>query len=408
MPSRFISSEIYRETGYGSNHPLAIQRIGTVLSLCEQLGWLEPHGARAYVDSPVATLDDLLKLHAPDYVAALQAAETGGVSAAMRERYRIGTMENPVFKGLFRRASTSVGGSILAARLAAEGGIAYHPSGGTHHGMRDHASGFCYFNDPAFAVLTFLEQGFERVLYVDLDAHHGDGVEAAFRGHDDVFLISIHEENRWPNTGRLDDRSTGNARNIPVPRELNDTEFDFLLDQAVLPLARRFAPQAVVVTCGADGLAGDPLSAMALSNGCLWDAVMRLAALSPSTVVLGGGGYNPWTVARCWAGLWGRLSDQATPDALPPESVALLRALDCDLVDDEDRLPRWYTTLVDPRNDGPVRERVKEIAAAVLAPAAPTGPTPHAADAGTAATTETGTGTGTGTGTTRLSEDVSA
>ncbi len=372
ISSCFVSSEIYRETGYGGNHPLAIQRIGTVLTLCEQLGWLEPGGERAYVDSPIARLEDILKFHDPDYVAALQAAESGaGVSVEMRERYRIGTLENPIFKGLFRRASTAVGGSILAAQLAAEGGIVYHPSGGTHHGMRDSASGFCYFNDPVFSVLTFLEKGFERVLYVDLDAHHGDGVEAAFRGDDRVFLISIHEENRWPHTGKLDHRSTDNARNLPVPREFNDSELDFLMEEAVLPLARHFAPQAVVCTCGADGLAGDPLSSMALSNGCVWDAVMRLTDLSPSAVVLGGGGYNPWTVARCWTGLWGRISGQPIPDTLPDDSTALLRTLDCDLVDDEDRLPSWHTTLLDPRNDGPVRERIREIAAAVLAPGGP-------------------------------------
>lgn len=294
MTARFVSSEIYRAPGYGANHPLGIARIGTVLTLCEQLGWLEPSGPHAYVESPAASLDEILRYHDAGYVAALQSAEEQGlVPTAARERYRIGTMENPVFRGLFRRAATAVGGSILAARLAAGGGVAYHPSGGTHHAMRDHASGFCYFNDPVFAVRTFLEEGLERVLYVDLDAHHGDGVEAAFAGDERVFLISTHEENRWPNTGGLDDRAGGNARNLPVPRHLNDTEMDWLMAHAVLPLARRFAPQAVVITCGADPLAGDPLSAMTLSNTCLWDAVIALTGLCASTVVLGGGGYNP-------------------------------------------------------------------------------------------------------------------
>jgi len=370
LTTHFISSEIYRATGYGRNHPLGIARIGTVLTLCEQLGWLEPSGPDAYVESPTASLDEILKLHDPDYVAALRAGEEHGpVPPAIREKYRIGTMENPIFQGLFRRAATAVGGSVLAAKLAAEGGIAYHPSGGTHHAMRDHASGFCYFNDPAFAVLTFLELGFERVLYVDLDAHHGDGVEAAFTGDERVFLISTHEENRWPNTGTLDERSTGNARNLPAPKGINDTEMNWLMAEAVLPLARRFDPQAVVITCGADPLAGDPLSTMALSNTCLWDAVMALAGLANSTVVLGGGGYNPWTVARCWTGLWGRISSRDIPETLPPESVALLESLECDLVDDEDREPHWTTTLADPVNEGPVRDRIREIAAAVLADA---------------------------------------
>ena len=367
MTAHFISSEIYRETGYGPNHPLGIARIGTVLTLCEQLGWLGVEGPNAYIDSPAASLSELLKFHDADYVAALRAAEEHGpVPPEIREKYRVGTMENPVFQGLFQRASTAVGGSVLAARLAAEGGVAYHPSGGTHHAMRDRASGFCYFNDPVFAILTFLEQGFERVLYVDLDAHHGDGVEAAFAGDERVFLISVHEENRWPNTGTLDDRATGNARNLPVPKGFNDSEMDFLMAEAVLPLARRFQPQAVVITCGADALAGDPLSTMALSNTCLWDAVIALTRLSHSTVVLGGGGYNPWTVARCWTGLWGRLSGRAIPACLPPESVALLEGLECDLVDEEDILPSWTTTLADPRNTGPIRDRVAEIAATVI------------------------------------------
>lgn len=243
MQPEFISSEIYRQTGYSGNHPLAIQRIGSVLTLCEQLGWLAKSGPDAYVPSPVATLEDLLKFHTPDYVSALKAAEArGGATAQERETYALGTMENPIFKGLYNRAATSVGGSIHAARRAAEGRIVYHPSGGTHHGFRDHASGFCFFNDPVFSILTFLELDMERVLYVDLDAHHGDGVEAAFAGDERVFLISMHEGNRWPFTGTLDDRAGGNARNLPVPKKMNDSELDFLMAEAVLPLARRFEP----------------------------------------------------------------------------------------------------------------------------------------------------------------------
>ncbi len=370
LQPEFVSSEIYRQTGYSGNHPLAIQRIGSVLTLCEQLGWLSESGPGAYVESPVATLDDLLKFHTADYVAALKAAEQRGrATAEEREKYALGTMENPIFKGLYHRAATSVGGSIHAARRAAEGRIAYHPSGGTHHGFRDHASGFCFFNDPVFSVLTLLELGTERVLYVDLDAHHGDGVEAAFSGDRRVLLVSVHEDNRWPYTGALDDRAGGNARNLPVPGKMNDSEFDFLMAEAVLPLARRFRPQALVVTCGADPLLGDPLSSLELSNSCLWDAVMALTEIVPASVVLGGGGYNPWTVARCWTGLWGRIAGKRIPASLPPASVAYLESLECDLVDDEDDMqPWWTTTLVDPRNDGPVRPAFGDIARAVLAP----------------------------------------
>lgn len=367
MSRSFISSEIYRATGYVGNHPLAIPRIGTVLSLCEHLGWLSG-AAPGYVVSPQASVAEITRFHDPAYVAALQDTEaTARVTPEARQRYRIGTLENPVFPGLFERASTSVGGSILAAQLVASGGVAYHPSGGTHHGMRGQASGFCFFNDPVFAVLTLLDQGLQRVLYVDLDAHHGDGVEAAFARDDRVMLISVHEENRWPWTGKLGDRSTGNARNLAVPGAMNDSEMDYLMAEAVLPLAQGFAPQAVVITCGADALAGDPLSSLALSNTCLWDAVMALVALSPATVVLGGGGYNPWTTARLWAGLWGRIAGHRVPRVLPAPSVALLQGLACDLVDADEMRPGWTTTLADPRHDGPVRPRFREIVGTVLA-----------------------------------------
>ena len=247
-----------------------------------------------------------------------------------------------------------------------DGRVVFHPSGGTHHGRADRASGFCYFNDPVFAVLTFLEQGLARVLYVDLDAHHGDGVQDAFAGDDRVLTVSIHEEKRWPHSGLVADRALGGARNLPVPRGFNDSELDFLMTRAVLPLMERFDPQALVVTCGVDGLEGDPLSGLALSNVALWRAVERLVACNRRSVVLGGGGYNPWTVIRCWGGLWGRLCGREIPTELPPAARALLQSLDCDLVDEEDVPEAWLSQLADEPNEGPVRPQVEQLPELVL------------------------------------------
>jgi acetoin utilization protein AcuC len=289
------------------------------------------------------------------------ASDAGAVDAATRERHGIGTMENPIFPGVFERAATSVGGSIRAAELALDGHVAYHPAGGTHHGRRDRASGFCYFNDPVFAILALLRKGIGRILYVDLDAHHGDGVQDAFADDERVHTVSIHEQGRWPHTGAADDVGAGRARNLPVPPRFNDSELRFLLDEAILPLARRLAPEAVVITCGADALAGDPLSAMALSNAALWDAVERLCGLAPAAVVLGGGGYNPWTLARYWAGLWGRLSGRDIPVELPESARSVLAPLSCDLIDDEDVREAWLSTLADSANPGPVRKEVHEL-----------------------------------------------
>jgi acetoin utilization protein AcuC len=360
----FVGSDVYREAAFGKHHPLSIIRVAGVMDICEILGWFDQEQFR---ESPRASVEQLQKFHRVDYVEALMAADArGSVDRETRERYRIGTMENPLFPGLFRRASTAVGGSILASELAMDGRVVFHPSGGTHHGRADRASGFCYFNDPVFAILTFLSRGIERVLYVDLDAHHGDGVQDAFADDPRVLTISIHEEKRWPHSGLVEDRASGAARNLPVPRDFNDSELDFLIEHAVRPLASDFDPGALVITCGADGLQGDPLSRMALSNVGLWSAVEKLVDDCARSVVLGGGGYNPWTVVRCWGGLWGRLSGREIPAALPPAARSLLQNLECDLIDEDEVPGYWISNLADQPNSGPVRDEIERLPGLVL------------------------------------------
>ncbi|MDQ7018679.1 MAG: acetoin utilization protein AcuC [Robiginitomaculum sp.] len=365
-PAIFITSPVFRQPAWGSNHPLAIPRQTAMLDLCDMLGWMPADELRP---TKAASVQTLLRFHHADYLSAFRnACIDGKVSRDVRERYHIGTMENPIFPGLFERAATTVGGAVLAAECALKGGVAYHPSGGTHHGRPDKASGFCYFNDPVFSILTLLEGGIDKVLYVDLDAHHGDGVQDAFANDARVMTVSIHEENRWPYSGALDDRGEdGYARNTPVPKGFNDSELAYLMDEAVLPLAAKFMPEAVVITCGADALAGDPLSGMSLSNGVLWQAVEALVGLSKVSVVLGGGGYNPWTVARCWAGLWGVLSGRKLPAVLPDKAQAMLRGLESDLVDEDEVEADWISTLRDQPNTGAVREHIKANVKTLLA-----------------------------------------
>ena len=360
----FIGHEVYRRAAYGNLHPLAIARVETVVDLCRALDWF---GEGEYHVSPKATERELAAFHSPDYIAALRRAdETGRADAEVRERYGIGTMENPLFRGIFERASTSVGGSIRAARLALAGSVAFHPAGGTHHGRPSRASGFCFFNDPAFALLELLGAGLDRILYVDLDAHHCDAVQDAFGTDERVRLVSIHEQDRWPHTGGLDDTCAGHALNLPVPKGFNDAELSLLLEDVVLPFAAQWRPQAVVITCGADALAGDPLARTALTNVALWNAVDSLVALSPAAVVLGGGGYNPWTLARYWTGIWARLSGREIPPVLPQQARDVLSGLSCDLVDDEDVRPEWLVTLTDPPTHAPVRAELVALRDAVL------------------------------------------
>ncbi len=352
----YIGSDIYRKAAFGFNHPLNIVRHAAVVDLLRMLGWLSD---RDFRESKPATIRQLLDFHDRAYLKALQYANsTGRVEPSVRERYQIGTFENPLFEGLFERAAMTVGGSILAAELATEGHVVFHPSGGTHHGRPDRASGFCYLNDPVFAILTLMRKGCKRVLYLDLDAHHGDGVEDAFYEEPRVTTVSIHEQKRWPFSGTHSHPHAG-AYNFPVPQGLNDSEFEYIMHNAVLPIARATELDALVVCCGADCLAGDPLSHMELSNVTLWDRVGELVALGVPTVILGGGGYNPWTVTRYWAGIWGRLAGYEMPDKLPPEAIEYLADMECDLIDEEDVQESWLTTMADSPYPGPVRGEIK-------------------------------------------------
>ncbi|WP_456306957.1 acetoin utilization protein AcuC [Muricoccus vinaceus] len=339
-------------------------RVPAMLDLVRALGWLDP--AR-YLDSPLATEGQLTRYHTPDYVAALRRAEADqAVSPEVRERHHLGAHGNPVYREVFRRPATSAGGAILAARLTRGGGIAHVPGAGTHHALPDRASGFCYINDPVLGLLEWLDLGLTNILYVDIDAHHGDGVELAFRKDPRVFTLSVHEAGRWPFTGRLEDRAGGYARNIPVPQGFNDTEMDHVLHAAILPILRHLRPAAVMLQCGADALEEDPLARLSLSNNAHAAVAAALRDQAPRLIVTGGGGYNPWTVARCWAAVWGTLDRRAMPEHLPPEAEAVLRALTWDRAAGRRPPEHWFTTLIDSPRPGSLRAEVVAACEAVL------------------------------------------
>ena len=359
-----IGSEIYRRSSYGPKHPLAIPRVSVTLDLIRALGWLP---AEQYRDSPMASTDELARFHAPDYLAALQRAEAEQqVSPAERDRFRIGADGNPIYREMFRRPATSAGGAMLAAELTRQEGRVHVPGGGTHHGRPDRASGFCFVNDAVLGLLAWLDQGLTRILYLDIDAHHGDGVQDAFHDDPRVFTLSVHEDGRWPFTGAVGDRAGGHARNIPVPPGFNDSEMLWVLHEAVLPIVRHLRPQAIMLQCGADALEEDPLARLSLSNNAHRAVVRAILGLAPRLIVLGGGGYNPWTVARCWAGVWGELNGHAMPEALPPAAEAVLRGLTFSRAAGRNPPESWFTTLADPPRRGVVRAVVRRAAAAAM------------------------------------------
>jgi acetoin utilization protein AcuC len=382
-----VASEIFRRSHHAPGHPLAIPRVSLTIDLVRALGWLP---AVAYREAAAASVDELARFHDPAYIAAVAEAEaTQHLSTVARDRFNLGINGNALHAEIFRRPATACGASLTAAQLLAGGGIVYSPAGGTHHGQRARASGYCIFNDPVLAILELKRHGCERVFYLDLDAHWGDGVQMAFAQDAGVFTLSIHEAGRWPMTrrrreappgradlvdadlvdadpGGVDDRAGGVARNLPLPPGANDDELTWVMENAVLPLIERFTPDAIVVQGGCDGLADDPMTRLAYSNRGLWRAIAAVVALAPRLLVLGGGGYNPYAVARCWAGIWATLNGHQVPDRLPAAAEAVLAGVQWSHRLGRDPKPAWRTALADSWHCGPIHDEVRRIAAGAV------------------------------------------
>ncbi|TGD62717.1 acetoin utilization protein AcuC [Tabrizicola sp. WMC-M-20] len=354
----FIGSEVYRGSSYGPGHPLRVPRVSTVMDLCRAMGWLP---APQYRTSPRAKAAALTRWHSPGYVQALQRAEAdGSVTDSTRSKYHLGTLSNPVFGQMYSRPATGAGGVMLAAELLATGTQAVHvPGGGTHHGLPDRANGFCYLNDPVLAILALRQSGMPRVAYVDIDAHHCDGVQHGLAGDAETLLISTHEEGRWPFTGALDDDGGGNCVNLPLPRAANDTEMRAVLDGVILPFVQAHRPDVIVLQAGADSLDEDPLSRLSLSNRAYIDVLRALRPLAPRFLLLGGGGYNPWSVGRCWSALWATLAGAEIPDHLPDLGQSVLHGLSWGGGGRPLPAPHLLTTLLDPPREGPVSPEVQ-------------------------------------------------
>src|SRR6056297_119703 len=359
----FFGSEIYRGSSYGAHHPLRVPRVSTVMDLSRALGWLGPD---QYRPSPRAKAAALTIWHTPGYVAALETAErVQDVSDETRAQHGLGTVSNPVFPEMFRRPATAAGASLLAGELLAQPGVIHHPGGGTHHGFPDRAAGFCYLNDAVLAILALRRAGVGRIAYVDIDAHHADGVEHGLAGDPDTLLISVHEDRRWPFTGALEEDGGGNCLNLPVPRGLNDTEMAEIREALILSAVAAFEPEAIVLQCGADAVEEDPLSRLSLSHNAHWDVLRGLMDLGcPRLMVLGGGGYNPWSVGRLWTGVWAVLNRHDIPERLPKDAEEVLRALRWDRSRAGRNPPEhWFTTLRDAARPGPVRPEITDLIA---------------------------------------------
>ena len=322
MRTAIIYSEEWRRFDYGPEHPLRMERLGLTWSLMEAYGLTTL--PRAKVLAPeIADVPAITRFHGREYVDILRAVSAGDW-VPHAARYGLGPGDNPIFPGLWEAAQLVAGGSLLASRLVADGEVdrAFHFAGGLHHAMPDRASGFCYVNDAVLAILALRQRGL-KVAYVDIDAHHCDGVQFAFYGDPNVLTISTHErgDRLFPGTGFVDERGegagVGYSVNLPLQPFTDDAVYLPAFESVVPPLLRAFAPDVTVIQLGIDSHRTDPLTHLALTVQGFGSALGRVLEMSPRVVALGGGGYDLVNVARAWTAAWAALNGMTLPDALP-------------------------------------------------------------------------------------------
>ncbi|MEU7818456.1 acetoin utilization protein AcuC [Pseudonocardia sp. NPDC049154] len=299
------------------DHPLNPVRLDLTMRLASQLGVLD--GVELLAPEP-ATEQDLLRVHEPGYLTAVKSAPEMPFDVG----HGLGTDDNPIFFGMHEASSLICGGSLLAAREIAEGRAdrAVNIAGGLHHAMPGRAAGFCVYNDCAVAIAWLLEQGYERIAYVDVDVHHGDGVQAAFYDDPRVMTISLHQHplTLWPGTGWSAElgkgKGEGYAVNIPLPPGTGDAGWRRAFHAIVPSLLKDFRPQVLVSECGADAHAEDPLANLEMSvdgQRATYQAMRELAETTAGGkwLVLGGGGYALFRVVpRAWTHLLATVLDR--------------------------------------------------------------------------------------------------
>ena len=313
---------------YGEAHPFKVQRYRLASDLMDAYGLLELPGMELRRPRGV-TREELLCSHAPDYLDRLREFSASAEPRA-DFRYGLGDLENPVFPGVYDWACLGVSGTLEAARLVTEEGfaVAFNPLGGWHHAQKSRASGFSYLNDAAVAISHLVAKG-KRVVYLDLDAHHGDGVQNAFYDSDRVLTISLHESGVYffPGTGFEDETGEGRGQgycvNLPLMAHTDDALFMKAFDEIAFPLIAAFDPDVLFTQLGADTFRTDPLTRLEVTTHAYAYIMRKLRALQIPWVAVGGGGYDMMNVARAWTIAWAVMNDRELPPRLPAAFVKL-------------------------------------------------------------------------------------
>ena len=330
-PTALIWSDDRLRYDFGPEHPLQPVRVELTVSLIRACGLTAHPGVTTLPPDPFGE-DDVLRLHREDYVATVRRL-SANPDPAGDPRYGLGMGDNPVFRGMHEASLEVCGASVAAARAVWEGQVAhaFNPGGGLHHAMADRAAGFCIYDDPAFAIDWLLRNGARRVAYVDVDTHHGDGVQAMFYDDPRVLTISLHESGRYlfPGTGFVEEIGEGDARgtslNVPLPPTTSGPVWLDAFERVVPEAVMGFAPDVLVTQLGCDTHVTDPLAHLALVTDDYQVIYRRLHELAHACargrwVALGGGGYQLATVVpRAWTLAFAELSQAPLPDRLPLE-----------------------------------------------------------------------------------------
>ncbi len=325
MPrAAFVYSDAYAGYHLSDAHPLQQKRLLMAHRLLDAYGAFGSPASDLVSPTP-ATQSDLLRVHSPDYLDALRRL-SAGQDVPDKKRFGFGGLDNPPFAGMWEASLLYAGGTLGCARLVSEGGYAaaFNTSGGLHHARRDRAAGFCTVNDCALAAYFLLDRGAARVAYVDLDAHHGDGVQEIFYDDPRVLTLSVHEtpETLFPRTSGFADEFGAGAgwgynANLPLAPGSGNAVAGEAFGATFLPLLRAFDPEYILLQVGADAHFADPLAHLCLTTRGWLSLAQSVIALGRPIVALGGGGYNLQTVARLWTLLYGALSGQEFPDTVP-------------------------------------------------------------------------------------------
>ena len=305
----FIHSQELEKYSYPPDSMFDTRRAAKTRELLISLDLLAGKCGRESAPVP-ATNSELKNFHTAKYLEALQQAAIGKITPEARSM-GLGTPDCPVFKDMYDYASWACGATLTGAELILSGetDIAFNPSGGFHHARAEMASGFCYLNDLVLACMRFLNDG-KRVLYLDIDVHHGDGVQEAFYASNQVMVISLHESGKtlWPGTGFENETGDGAGKgftvNVPLPIGICDAAYLEVFTEIVIPLIKAYDPDIFVLQTGMDALAGDPLAHLELTNNAHAEIIDRLLRFNKPLLATGGGGYHFDNTVRGWALAW--------------------------------------------------------------------------------------------------------